>query len=813
MKRFLVFAFIIILILLLFFLGYRSPQTKKEGEALFSGKLYDDLENPIAGAEVRVGEQKTLTDAKGKFIIKGSWASRDRWVLEVRRPGYAPISKVLDHGITNIKLTLAETTVKTFDAANIAVVRDNRTRCIGSPVAKADWDAYPTARFPHVFDANGKRITGELPVTARRAFDFMSGSRPCNTGFQVSIPANSLVDTSGRNIQGEVSMELSTVDLYSPDGMPGDYSVSFDQNPNFRVMSSMASTQPTYMESFGAGTVTARTGNKSFQLKKGAKAEIRIPVDPAQIRIGAKIPATIPLLRYEPKNGTWIPIGEAKLDEQEMTYVGEIEHLSEFNADVVKTNPACIRVDASGISGNFDLVTTAPTSSGGFKQFTHPITPNLAQANPNLHAIYNLPANEWVVLRALKAGVPVGTWVVETGAPWGSTSAPSYDYAACGTIFNLSASVGTGVTENGSGDRFGLLPKHVAFLVSISGSPEDVYPVGLGAGGGSCVTTSDCFYVFSLFDSGSKVVLIDGNLSSLLGIPWATGPGSSWDVDVRLNGFNSLSSTLTAPYGLPGTSSGAEAHSNVLRVAPRNETVAVNEPVASGSGFVPVYYILTGTPVANKVVAKIDYTTPVTKGSWNFGTAFNITAPDIRFYQPSDSGIPTPTLTLFLEGFGSTAANPNGTTDQRHFLQNVTFSKGGNSVYDSQTLTNPKRFMFDTGTTFTVISQAMAAALGANPASPDPTAGCSSNNQVNFVQLDSIEVVGMNNSKQLATYRINNAEVCVDVAGTVIKSTSTYPDPANPSVQRKVDAVIGANIFKKAKILWNGPRRTVSLLP
>jgi hypothetical protein len=809
MKKIIIVVLVLLLLLVLWWLWQ-----KRGREAKFAGTLRDASGKPVAGAEVSVGDQSTVTDKEGKFVIKGSWASRNRWVLEVRRPGFAPISKIFYQGSEDTKLSMVPTTSQTFAANSAIVMRDNRTNCIGSAASGVDWASHPTARFLHVFDANGHRVTGDLPPTARRALEFLSGTQPCSSGFQISIPATSLVGSSGQPAQGQVQVEVSTVDLYSPDGMLGDYTVASD-------------TGPAYMESFGAGTVAVRSGDNVFQLKKGTKAEIMIPVDPGQIKAGSSIPATIPLLRYDSKTGEWRVIGEAKLDKQQMAYVGEVEHLSEFNADVVKTNPACLRFDASGITGNFDLVITAPTSSGGFKQVTHHIQPNASQANPNLHAIYNLPPNEWVVLRAIKTGTPVGTWVVATGASWGSTGAPAYDYAACGTTFNLSETVGAGVTQNGSGHQFGPLPKHVSFLVGNPGPSEDIYPVG----GTGC---SNCLYLFSIFDTGSEFVKIDGNghdyLADFLQIQLT--PNVLWDVDVRINGLGTVGAApnLGAPYAAPGTTNGAQANSGPLRVhvyvpppPPQPNQLTMEDDTqtdASGNPVVPPSYVrhnymLVGTPVTNKVVARIDYTNKITRGPWTFLAApFTVTAPDIQFYQPGDPNIPIPTLTLFLEGFGSAAANPTGTTDQRHFLQNVTFTKGSANVYDEQTTANPKRFLFDTGTTFTVINQAMANLLGANPANPTPGAGCSSNNTANFVQLDSITVVGMNSSNQLATYKINNIEVCVDVAGTVIKPSSSYPDPANPTGPwRKVDAVIGSNLFDQVKVLWNGPNRTLGILP
>jgi hypothetical protein len=782
---------VLLLILLLLILLFWSPRQPSESEATFSGALIDVAGQPVAGAEVRVGETTTVTGEEGRFLIKGDWASTDRWVLDLRKPGFAPVSKVFDQGGDDLNITLVETTTQTVDPTAAIVVRDVRTSCVGSAAASVDWGAHALARFPQAIDAGGTQLSGRLPAEAQRALQHANRSPLCSSGFQVSIPANALVAASGQLVREPVQVEVSTVDLYSPDGMPGDYSVASGDGP-------------AYMESFGAGTVAVRQGAQGLQLSGKARARLEIPVDQTQIDAGAEVPETIPMLRYDPKSGQWVGIGEFKLDSGRMVYVAEVAHLSEFNADVVKTNPACLRFNASGITGSFQLVTTAPTSSGGFRQVTHTVAPNAAQADPNLHAIHNLPPNQWVVLRAIRSGTPLGTWVVETGAAWGSTSAPPYPYTACGsTTFALSETVAAGTTVNGSGHRFGLLPKHVTFLVDTSGAAEDVYPIG----GTDC--GNPCLYLFSLFDTGANRVLIDNTMTSIHGLTLTPNP--SWDVDVRINGMDALSGTLTAPFGQPGTSDGAEAHSGVLRVSPRAVTITEEEPRTDAAGYVAVNYMLAGTPAANKVLARIDYTNPVTKGPWTFGAApFEVTAPDIEFYQPGASGIPTPNLTLFVEGFGSAGTASEGDTDQRHFLQNVTFTEGSNTVYDDQTPASPVRFMYDSATTFTVISQAMATTLGATPSSPNPAAGCSSSDTSNFVTLDSVRVVGMNASDQLASYLVNNAEVCVDVAGTVIDTH--YPDPAGGAA-KEVDAVIGANLFDQKELLWNGPMRTLGLLP
>jgi hypothetical protein len=790
-------ALLILVVVLALSLGWcyvRRPETT------FSGTIRDPSNAPIAGAEVTVGGETTETDSAGGFIVRSRPAELDRWILDVRSPGYAPISKVLAQGAADIELTAVKTTTQTFDAGSAIVARDVQASCVGSLAARVDWAAYPAARFPQVIGADGNRALGSVPAAARQLLAHGMTTPPCASGFQVSIPANSLVTASGQPVQGQVEVDVSTVDLYSPDGMPGDYTVAV--SPETRATAA-------YMESFGAGTITIRKGNEMLQLAQGTTAEILIPVDRGQLEAGAIAPATIPLLRYETKTGLWQSIGTATLDTARRSYVATVEHLSEFNADIVKTNPGCVRFDASGISGSFDLVVTARTTNGGFRQVTRQVQPNAAQINPNLHAVYNLPPNDWVVLRVIKSGQPVGTWIVGTGGAWGGSGNPPYDYAACGAVFALSEVVTNSFTLDGTGRRHGLLPKHVAFLVGTTG---DVYPVGGGTG---CPNLMYCSYVFSLFDTGSTIVKLDPNLSTFLGI--GATPASAWDVDVRLNGLGAVAANLSTNFGPPGTANGAEANSGNLRVGARPTATQVGEPEFNAAGttatgsMLAVSYMLAGAPVAKNIVARIDYTAPVTKGPWNLGFGyFKITGPNIQFFRSGDAGIPAPALTLFVEGFGAAAAANDGHEDQRHFLQNVTLSYGSNYVFDDQTVTNPTRFLYDTGARMTVISQALATALGVTPASPSAAAGCSPTNTVNFVRLDSIVIVGMNAANQLGTYRVDNAEVCVDVPGANI-IIAQYPDPTNPSAGLLVDGIIGANLFDK--ILWNGPQQTLGVLP
>ena len=118
------------------------------------------------------------------------------------------------------------------------------------------------------------------------------------------------------------------------------------------------------MQSFGAGTVSIKAGGKPLQLKNGSKAKLTIPVDPTQLNVIAPIQETIPFLRYDEKKGFWILLGSADLNSKGDAYSTEIEHLSAFNTDLVKTNQSYVKIDGSQIGGTFLLEVIIPMGDG-----------------------------------------------------------------------------------------------------------------------------------------------------------------------------------------------------------------------------------------------------------------------------------------------------------------------------------------------------------------------------------------------------------------------------------------------------------------
>src|SRR5262249_7373738 len=131
---------------------------------------------------------------------------------------------------------------------------------------------------------------------------------------------------------------------------------------------------------------------------------------------------------------------------------------------------------------------------------------------------------------------------------------------------------------------------------------------------------------------------------------------------------------------------------------------------------------LVGAPVAMQVVAALDYRSIVIRSGFDFYPGLtsasnsgiagfvkqtSVTAPDIRFY-PSGSGVIPPTsFDLELGRFG----NP-----QRPILKNVAFRHQGHYVADVDALpASPLFYLFDTGTTPTIIGDGIATALGLTP--------------------------------------------------------------------------------------------------
>jgi cytochrome c5 len=408
----------------------------------FSGKVDATDAAAVPGARVEVNGQVASTNPDGSFSIFVRDA--DRFVLNIHKPGYALVSRIYDDAVTGGRWTMTRASVMTVDPNKQLTLVDRRDgrNCPGPRASYLDWRSFPQLAQPQWQDGKGNVIAPPkeglrvLPAyflnlpNPGNIYQTPNNQKQCGPGLQVEIPADALRDSRGRRATGNVEIALSTVDLLSPEQMPGDYTVRLPGGAT------------KVMQSYGAGTVEITSGGQRFNLKPGTTAKVTIPVDPSQLATGAPLPPTIPLLFYNERDGVWEQEGTATL--QGNAYVANVKHFSAINTDQVKTNQSCVEIDSPTLPPTYKLEYTIPQpGSPG----AAPIVRNATIDNsaPSIHVIYNLPSATNIVLVPIRddTNVPIGTFVVNTGGPQNPTNPnlpalTAAGYTACSTKVVLS---------------------------------------------------------------------------------------------------------------------------------------------------------------------------------------------------------------------------------------------------------------------------------------------------------------------------------------------------------------------------------------
>lgn len=763
---------------------------------LFSGTVVSNAGKPVDAAEVQLGGKVVKTDRRGFFKIAAAPAKDDRYVLNIRKSGFGLVSRVYDRGIRFGKWTMTQGTRRLVDPGLPIRIRDSaaavRSNCQGRLSGRIDWSRYPEQRIPRIFDGAGHPVPGGLPSELGEALRLLDGGPDCGPGIGVSIPPNSLVTASGRKPSGMVEVTVSTVDLYAPDSMPGDLSVR-------------AGGRAAFMQSYGAGTVSITAGGKPVELAKGAKAEVTIPVDPVQLKNGTPIPPRIPWLRYDENEGEWILVGSASLNAKGDAYVAEVDHLSAFNADLVKTDQACVRIDGSAIQGNYSLEVTIPMGGGAAPSVrTFLLGPDPEHPeSPNIHAVYNLPANTWIMLVPIRdvqpeGPVPLGTFVVNTGGPQdpGTPNKPDWDYGACQSRLTLFETM---YAVEGHGRHFGPLPAVVFALADATG--QDVYPPGpVGEA-----------YGFGLFDTGSTRVRVyneqpysfvvpgDANGGLRCGVPNRLTDANFFDSDagrlgltaqetvtLRLSGLNAIDpATLEPPVEAPGSARPSQLELQAVPVQPESDASDLN-------------VTLLGVPVIHRAGVKIDHTKYVERAGYRdqfypgmdpgrsgldpFQEFDRVFGPEITFYDPASSQVPFPAFFLELARWGM---------PQRFGLNNVVFKRGSRFATDRD-LDGDKFLQYDTATTITIINDDIAERLGLVPGqglfdvwAPEDKKG--------YV-IDEVTMTG-----PAGCYTVRNASVCWDEGAIKL-----------PNI---IAAVIGSNFFDQVPLYFDPTSNRLGIGP
>lgn len=415
----------------------------------FSGTVTDNASHPVPAADVSINGRTVRSNSAGQFSIRVPVA--DRYVLNIRRLGFGFYSKIYTRGVGGGWWKLTGATVLTVDPTKPIAVTNRRSEidCPGSGLQRFDWKAYQSRFAPQWQDGkgnviypnprqrrfpDGKGVEGPLPPMPWALPRAQCGG----LGIAVNIPANGLVDERGNPPTGPVQVSVSTVDLMSPEQMPGDYTVAVAGGTKV-------------MESSGAGSVEIIGGGHRYNLRSGIAATLSIPVDRALAAAGAPAPASIPILHYDETQGVWRPEATGAIGAlaplagagPAARYVATVTHFSSINADTLKVNEACIRVlSPPPMPSSYNLTVIAVRDSTTIPNIRFGLMNN---ASPSEHVVYNLPTNTNVVLVATPASgadtTPLGIYVVNTGGPQNPTT-PNLPagppYAACSTVVTLS---------------------------------------------------------------------------------------------------------------------------------------------------------------------------------------------------------------------------------------------------------------------------------------------------------------------------------------------------------------------------------------
>lgn len=310
--------------------------------------------------------------------------------------------------------------------------------------------------------------------------------------------------------------------------------------------------------------------------------------------------------------------------------------------------------------------------------------------------------------------------------------------------------------------------------ITVSGSPHvGVLPQMITAfvvGGDVLPAGGDDYYVFTLFDTGSTRVYLDAITAASLGVT------NGLATDIRINGLAAID-----PVSLYAPIYAGQAQAEVPAIPVSLPAMAPNRT-------------LIGGPVTNVVKAVIDYTTTVTRGPYEYLGWANVEGPDITFYPAGDPVGYSPAITLSLRAFGSIDPLDPG-KGQRYYMYNVSFNHGGLSwaspAPDSGDIPNDslKRFLFDTGTTPTMLRQQVAELLGLT--GPGEFVVTVNGEPCPGYYLDSITMTGQGGY----VYTVLNAPVIV----------------TTDAMGGAADVKIGSNLFSQVKLLFDGPNATLGI--
>jgi hypothetical protein len=408
----------------------------------FTGIVVNPAGAPVEKAEVEiVGNPSVKTDGRGYF--QTTVKEDDRYVLNIRKEGYALNSQIYDRSVTGGRWIIRPAQVITIDPTRDVRIVNRRLEqdCPGPGSMRAglgvagasltipEWqDGSGNATDPPAW-WSGPRKVRDLKAAVPVARGGRGGEHgehehgtvilprqlklpPCGPGVGVEIAANSIVDENGNPVTSPFKATITTVDLLSAEQMPGDDSVV-----------------PTggggaFLQSFGAGALDLPSGHK---LKPGATATFTIPVDRRARMAGGSLPPSVPLLSYNEKRGLWVEEGTMTLTTQGgvSAYTAKVKHFTTYNADTFfGSGAACVRVFSPSLPGQYNLEVMSPYPDGTPHYKNYPID----NVTATEHVIYNITPNANITLAPMTQGATpqlLGFYIVNSGRAQNPSTSPA----------------------------------------------------------------------------------------------------------------------------------------------------------------------------------------------------------------------------------------------------------------------------------------------------------------------------------------------------------------------------------------------------
>ncbi len=393
---------------------YRRFDMRSAETETFSGRVTDETTGlPLSGALATVAGASAKTDAAGWFTLTVKPQREDRYILNIARAGYVPVSRVYGQTQSGVTYDLQRAQVTVLPADKALDLTDSASG--GWCGTGRDGNRRPAARplaRPQLIDVadNGERpdprIAGMVKAMGTRGAD-----RPCDPlGARIVIDSGALVGSDGKAPRGNIVAAMAGLNP-ARRALPGDYGATGTDGV------------PTRLFSYGAVYAEFRdaAGGK-LNLAPGKTAELHIPV-PLEQRGSAK--PDIALWTYDDQTGGWVEEGAAKLSPAGDEYVGRTRHFSSINMDIKLTGGTCARfhVPPGSFTGWTNLRLRAFVTFGGTNSQTFETPLN----GDDYHAFFRIPFGPATAPNTLRFEVK------------GSFGTPASDVVLVNNIVNIDA--------------------------------------------------------------------------------------------------------------------------------------------------------------------------------------------------------------------------------------------------------------------------------------------------------------------------------------------------------------------------------------